>query len=126
MKEYCCQQAYFFFYFWGPPANVKEILNLCNYWRLFCLVLFFCLSSSSTPFKGQLNSEWIYEVIVSLKMQTKNSKDFFTTKQTRIIAKKAAYTHQKITKKSTSIFDCMVLQKSLEFLVCILGETMTS
>ena len=26
--------------------------------------------------KGQLNSEWIYEVIVSTKMQTKNYKDF--------------------------------------------------
>ena len=26
--------------------------------------------------KGQLNSEWIYEVIVSLKMPTKNLKDF--------------------------------------------------
>ena len=25
---------------------------------------------------GQLNSEWIYEVIVSPKMQTKNYKDF--------------------------------------------------
>ena len=26
--------------------------------------------------KGQLNSEWIYEVIVSPKMPTKNLKDF--------------------------------------------------
>ena len=26
--------------------------------------------------KGQLNSEWIYEVIVSLKMPTKNCQDF--------------------------------------------------
>ena len=49
--------------------------------------------------KGQLNSEWIYEVIVSPKMQTKNYKDFCPTKQTRIVAKKTAYTHQKITKK---------------------------
>ena len=32
-------------------------------------------------FKGQLNSEWIYEVIVSPKMQTKNYKDFYPTKQ---------------------------------------------
>ena len=31
--------------------------------------------------KGQLNSEWIYEVIVSSKMQTKNYKDFCHTKQ---------------------------------------------
>ena len=46
--------------------------------------------------KGQLNSEWIYEGIVSPKMQIKNYKDFCPTKQTRIIAKKTAY----ITKKS--------------------------
>jgi hypothetical protein len=49
--------------------------------------------------KGQLNSELIYEVIVSPKMPTKNYKDFFPTKQTRIVAKKTAYNHQKITKK---------------------------
>ena len=36
--------------------------------------------------KGQLNSEWIYEVIVSPKMQTKNDKDFCPTKPTRIVA----------------------------------------
>ena len=29
--------------------------------------------------KGQLNSEWIYEVIVSPKMPTKNFKDFCPT-----------------------------------------------
>ena len=29
--------------------------------------------------KGQLNSEWIIEVIVSTKMPTKNLKDFCTT-----------------------------------------------
>ena len=34
---------------------------------------------SSWP-KGQLKSEWIYEVIVSPKMQTKNYKDFCPTK----------------------------------------------
>ena len=49
--------------------------------------------------KGQLNSEWIYEVIVSPKMQTKKYKDFRPTKQTRIVAKKTANTHKKITKK---------------------------
>jgi hypothetical protein len=32
-------------------------------------------------------------------MQTKNYKDFCPTKQTRIVAKKTAYSHQKITKK---------------------------
>ena len=36
--------------------------------------------------KGQLNSEWIYEVIVSPKMPTKNYKDFCPTQQTRIVA----------------------------------------
>ena len=36
--------------------------------------------------KGQLNSEWIYEVIVSPKMQTKNYKDFCPTKKARIVA----------------------------------------
>ena len=50
--------------------------------------------------KGQLNSEWIYEVIVSPKMQAKKYKEFCPTKQTRIVAKnKPAYNHQTITKK---------------------------
>ena len=79
-----------------------------------------------TRTKGQLDSEWIYEVIVSPKMKTKNYKDFCPTKQTRIVAKKTAYTHQKIIKKSAMILVWIVGQKSLQFLVCILGETMTS
>ena len=49
--------------------------------------------------KGQLNSEWIYEVIVSSKMQTKNYKDFCPTKQTKFVAKKTADTHQNLAKK---------------------------
>ena len=57
------------------------------------------LSLVKKPHKGQLNSEWIYEVNVSSKMQAKNFKDFCPTKQTRIVAKKTAYNHQKITKK---------------------------
>ena len=36
--------------------------------------------------KGQLNSEWIYEVASSNKMQTKNYKHFWPTIQTRIVA----------------------------------------
>ena len=48
--------------------------------------------------KGQLNSEWIYEVIVSPQMPTVNYPDFCPTKQTRVVAQKTAYTHQKITK----------------------------
>ena len=57
--------------------------------------------------KGQLNSEWIYEVIVSPKMQ--NYKDFCPTKQTRIVAKTTTYTHQ----KSATILVFMVGQKFL-------------
>jgi len=52
--------------------------------------------------------------------------DFSLTKQTRIVAKKTAYTHQKITKKSGTILVCLVGQKSGKLLVGILGETMTS
>ena len=37
--------------------------------------------------KGQLNSEWIDEVIVSPQKPTKNYKDFCPTKQTRIAAR---------------------------------------
>ena len=76
--------------------------------------------------KGQLNSKWIYEVIVSPKMPTKNFKDFCPTKQTRIVAKKPFYMHQKITKKSATILVCLLEQKTLSFLVSILGEMMTS
>ena len=53
--------------------------------------------------KGHLNLEWIYQVIVSHKMPIKNYKDFCPTKQTRIVAKKTAYTHQKITKNQVQI-----------------------
>ena len=64
--------------------------------------------------KGQLKSEWNYEVIISPKMQTKTYKDFCPTKQTRIVAKKkTAYTHQKITKKSATILFRLVEQKFL-------------
>ena len=37
-------------------------------------------------YRGQLNSEWIHEVIVSTKMPTKIFPDFCPTKQARIIA----------------------------------------
>ena len=65
--------------------------------------------------KGQLNSEWIYEVIVSPNKQTRivalfwwffgESRQFFWL---------------------WSMFVCLLGRKSLQFLVCILGETMTS
>ena len=54
-------------------------------------------------YKGQLNSEWIYEVIVSPKIPTQNYRDF-----------------------CPGSLGGRVGQKSLEFLVEILGETMTS
>ena len=76
--------------------------------------------------KGQLNSEGFYEVIVSHKMQTKNYKDFCPTKQTRIVAKKTSYTHQKIDKKKC--YD-PCLDGRAEILVIFglhFGETMTS
>jgi len=52
--------------------------------------------------------------------------DFSLTKQTRIVAKKTAYTHQKITKKSGTILFCLVGQKYKKLLVGVLGEMMAS
>ena len=49
--------------------------------------------------KGRLNSEWIYEVIISPKMQTQNYKDFCPTKQTRSIAKELPTLTKKSQKK---------------------------
>ena len=46
--------------------------------------LYLCMKMFNT--QDQLNSELIYEVIVSPKMQTKNYKDFCPTKQTRMVA----------------------------------------
>jgi len=59
-------------------------------------------------------------------MSSKIFIDFCPTKQTRIIAKKTAYTHQKITKKSALILVCLVGQESEKLFVGILGEMMTS
>ena len=61
------------------------ILEFAIVWNFYVNSLFLgCLLNG--PFKGQLNSEQIYEVIVSPKMQTKNYKDFCPTKQKRIVA----------------------------------------
>ena len=49
--------------------------------------------------KGQLNSECIYEVIVSPKMQTLKSQGFLPYQTNKDRSQKNAYTHQKITKK---------------------------
>ena len=48
--------------------------------------VFNVFSSTQCFSKGHLNSEWIYEVIVSPKMATKTFPDFCPTKQTRIVA----------------------------------------
>ena len=47
--------------------NIFEWIKCARHMKKKCL------------FKGHLNSEWIYEVIVSPKMQTKNHKDFCPT-----------------------------------------------
>ena len=54
--------------------------------------------------KGLLNSEWIYEVIVSPKMHIKNYKDFCPTKEARIVAKKLPKLKKKITKNKPESF----------------------
>ena len=62
--------------------QVSQVLFV--YW----MFLFVKMQSVARKFripKGQLNSEWIYEVIVSPKKPTKNYKDFCPTKQTRIV-----------------------------------------
>ena len=46
---------------------------------LFAEINQILLKISFIPIKGQLNSEWIYEVNVSPKMPTKNLKDFCPT-----------------------------------------------
>ena len=48
--------------------------------------------------KDQLNSEWIYEVIVSSKMPTKG---FLPYQRNKNHSPKNAYTHQKIPRKSS-------------------------
>ena len=66
------------------------------FWIRIC---WFQGKQKSNFYKGQLNSEWIHEVIVSPKMPTKNFPDFCPER---------------------------VGQKSGKILVGILGETMTS
>ena len=52
-------------------ASIKRKENFNGHWSR--------LSGSRSLIKGQLNSEWIYEVIVSPKMPTKNYQDFCPT-----------------------------------------------
>ena len=69
--------------------------------------------------KGQLKSEWIYEVIVSPKMQTKNTNKDHST----------IFGDFLVSVEVDSFFDynpCLFGRAELQFLVCILGEMMTS
>ena len=63
--------------------------------------------------KGQLKSEWNYEVIISPKMQTKTYKDFCPTKQTRIVAKKNCLHSPTYHQKKYYVLCFLVGQKSL-------------
>ena len=81
----------------GQTDFLREILSSTK--EYCCGTIEVLCPCSKVELKVQLNSEWINEVIVSPKMQTYNSKDFCPTKKTWIIAKKTAYTHQKLTQK---------------------------
>ena len=51
------------------------LISMQIYALVYCKVMRYNVESSRAG-KGQLNSEWIYEVIVSPKMPTKNFPDF--------------------------------------------------
>ena len=74
------------------------LISMQIYALVYCKVMRYNVKSSRAG-KGQLNSEWIYEFIVSPKMPTKNFPDFCPGS---------------------------LWQKSGKILVGILGETMTS
>ena len=84
-----------------------------------------CITEIIAGTKGQLNSEWIYEVIVSPKMPTKNFPDFCPSKQTRIVDFFGDFLVS-VGSFLVMIFVCLIGQKSGKFLVGISGETMTS
>ena len=77
---------------WAKVFSLDKILSKCSF------VLYYFTWGTHIPkrfpwdwctwryTKGQLNSEWIYEVIVSPKIQTKNYKNFCPSIQTRIVA----------------------------------------
>jgi hypothetical protein len=71
--------------FWTPPASFR--VKIVKQSQMVDKLNFIDLTTQITLLiKGQLNSEWIYEVIVSRKMPTKIFKDFCPTKQTKIMA----------------------------------------
>ena len=73
----------------GPRSSISwpwNILSIFDIFRRTCQNLLVCLLPAWHFPKGQLNSEWIFEVIVSPEMQTENYMDFCPTIHTRIIA----------------------------------------
>ena len=90
-----------------------QICDLCAFHKISKISLS-SLQVRCASSKGQLHWEWIYEVIVSPKMQTKYYKDFCPTKQTRIVAKKNSLNSPKNhQKKGATLLLCLVGQKSL-------------
>ena len=67
-------------------SDKKNLLLVCNSLQNHFGKFRVGFPNSESPIKGQLNSEWIDEVIVSPKMPTKNFKDFCPTKPSRIVA----------------------------------------
>ena len=56
--------------------NSRFINFFGSIWILFMDLLAYVIQLLIDQAKGQLISEWIYEVIISPKMPTKNFKDF--------------------------------------------------
>ena len=79
---------------WGKQDwwfDVTNRINASKYQAFSGMVSFnFCIETVLYIAKGQLNSGHRF---------SQNAKDFCPTKQTRIVAKKTAYNHQKITQK---------------------------
>ena len=71
LPKYPFEDNHFYFVEW----NVQKIL-IIDWDFIKDLAPLWIYDYSYTTIKGQLNSEWIYDVIVSLKMPTKNFKDF--------------------------------------------------
>ena len=70
----CILQAWYFVFNWcGLCMFFMSVQSLCTYYA--CLFVFF-LNVLCNSKEGQLNSEWIYEDLVSPKMPTKNYQDF--------------------------------------------------
>ena len=80
-----------YYLIWQCKITRKKGLYICSWvWyrreSLCKYELCMLLNPKYILFKGQLNLEWIYEVIVSPKTQTKNYNYFCRTIQTRMVA----------------------------------------